>query len=43
MAGDGVRFESLEVLRIHPRHEILEHLTLDIGREGGKGLDDRLA
>ena len=43
MARDGIRLEPLEVLGVHPRHEVLEDLAIDIGAEGGKGLDDRLA
>ena len=43
MVRDGVRLEPFEVLGVHPRHEILKDLIIDIRTEGGQGLDDRLA
>jgi hypothetical protein len=43
MVGDGVRLEPFEVLGVHPRHEILKDLIIDILTEGGQSLDDRLA
>jgi hypothetical protein len=42
MVCDGVRLEPLEVLGVHPRHEILNDLAIDIRAERGQGLDDRL-
>jgi len=43
MVGDGVRLEPLEVLGVHPRHEIVNDLVFDIRTKGGEGLDDRLS
>jgi hypothetical protein len=42
MVCDGVWLEPFEVFGVHPRHEILNDLIIDIRTEGGQGLDDRL-
>jgi hypothetical protein len=42
MVRDDVRLEPLEIIGVHPRHEILNDLIVDIRAERGHGLDDRL-
>jgi hypothetical protein len=42
MECNGVWLESLKVFGVHPRHEILNDLLIDIRTKRGHGLDDRL-